>query len=207
MGAGEIVGGLALVGVAVLIGLAIASDDTPESISGTDASLVDPATPTGTAPTPTVAATPLVATASTVGNEATASAGTAAPNPSTVASSTVTSTTAPATTVTPTTLSSQQRAEILVKVLNGGAPTGAATAMTATVRLEGFRADGPADAPAPVGATTVLYAPGQGTAAAAVNGIVGAAAPNVLEGSIADRNWANYGAAVDVLVVLGQSTG
>ena len=125
---------------------------------------------------------------------------------STTSSSTssTTSSTAPSTTAGPsTTLSIDQRAAINVKVLNGGANTGAAGDVTAAVRYAGFTAQGPADASPQVGATTVLYGPGQQGAATAVNAFVGALPANVVEGGPADANWARYGSTVDVLVVLG----
>ena len=43
MGVGEVVGGIALVGVAVLIGLAITDNDEPETLTEAESTLVDPA--------------------------------------------------------------------------------------------------------------------------------------------------------------------
>ena len=46
MGVGEVVGGVALVGLAVLIGLAITDNDEPETLTETESTIVDSAATT-----------------------------------------------------------------------------------------------------------------------------------------------------------------
>lgn len=210
---GEIVGGVALVGVALLIGLAIADDDAPETLTATDPTLGETAAP-ATDPAASPAATPSSSATSTVPATSSEASTEESSDETTTPDSTVetteastTSTSATTSTATSTTLSAAQRAEISVKVLNAGAASGEATDVTAAVRFAGFTADGPADASAQVGATTVLYAPGQQAAAAAVNTLISASPSNVIEGTADNPNWARYGTGVDVLVALGPGQG
>jgi hypothetical protein len=196
MGIGVIVGGVALVGVAALIGLALIDEEASETLSETEATLLDPAAPRPST-TAVVVASTAPATASSEPGEPAASGTSSAPpasEPTTTAATT-------------TTLSLVERAGINVKVLNAGAAAGAAASMTEAVRDAGFTAEGPADAASLTGATMVLYAPGQQGAGAAVNVVVGAPPANVVEATGSDPNWATLGAALDVLVVLGPSTG
>lgn len=232
MGVGEIVGGIALVGVAVLIGFAITDSDEPETLTEAASTLVDPAAAgagaTSTATTlapdtssestssestapaePTDPTDPDTTEAEPDETPPTETAATVVPASSTTTSTIAAPTTpAPATTpAPPTTLSPEQRAAVNVKVLNGGAASGAAGDMTAAIRFTGFSAAGPADARVRVPANTVLYAPFQRPAAEAVNQLVGAQPANLLEASPADPNWAAFGAGLDVLVVLGLGRG
>ena len=217
MGVGEVVGGVALVGLAVLIGLAITDNDEPDTLTETESTIVDSAATTTAAATttsvettaPEVTSDPTTAaTNDTSEPDSTPSESTSDSSTTSSSTSSTTSLTAPSTTAgTSTTLSIDQRAAINVKVLNGGANTGAAGDVTAAVRYAGFTAQGPADASPQVGATTVLYGPGQQGAATAVNAFVGALPANVVEGGPADANWARYASTVDVLVVLGPRPG
>ncbi len=230
MGVGEVVGGIALVGVAALIGLAITDDDEPETLTEAASTLVDPAAagagPTSTAttlaPDTSSESTSTESTAPAEPTDPTDAADTTEDEPdetpptetaatdvpaSSTTTSTVAASTTPAPPAPPTTLSAEQRAAINVKVLNGGAASGAAGDVTAALRFTGFTAAGPADARVGVQAKTVLYAPFQRPAADAVNELVGAQPVNVREVSPADPNWAAFGAGLDVLVVLGPGPG
>jgi hypothetical protein len=227
VGIGEVVGGVALVGVAVLIGLALTEDNSPETLSTSDATLLEPAATTaGAATTTAVAATdtsdagtePTASTDEPPATEATASVeDTTAPASSSETPSTTTSgsdvatppttTVAPSTTAAPpTTLSLEQKREVDVRVLNGGARAGAAGDLTAALRFAGFTAPAPGDTSTRGAPTTILYAPFQEGAAAAVNVLVGAGPENIREGAL-DPNWVAYGGGLDVLVVLGAAPG
>ena len=71
------------------------------------------------------------------------------------------------------------------------------------LRSLGFAPAGPADARVLVDATRVLFAPGRELEAATVNEVIRARPENVVLASIGDRNWAEFGGNLAVLVVLG----
>jgi hypothetical protein len=199
MGLGEIVGGVAFVGVAVLIGLALRDENAPATLTGADVTLAD------TSPTsPASSTAPAAATVPSTRPAATTTQPAASP-------STTTTTSPPSTSAAPTTVPatspSAVPAEISVRVLNGGAGPGAAGRMTDALRFAGFDAAGPADASVAVGATTVLYAPGQQAAAEQVNTVVRASPVGVIAVTEADGNWRDHGAGMDVLIVLGPVSG
>jgi len=196
MRTGEVVGGAALVGVAALIGIALTDDGASEVITTDTAPFVFNAGSTTTISTTSTAP----AAGSTVSQ----------PAPITGDVAPTTAETAPAPTeptvppTPPTTLiPPEQRGGIAVRVLNGGAPAGAATNMSAVLRNAGFAPTGPADTQMPIGATTVLFAPGRELEAATVNDVVRARPENVVLASPGDPNWAAFGAGLAVLVVLG----
>jgi hypothetical protein len=177
---GGIVGGAALVGVAVLIGIALNDDSAPEIITSDTSPFVFNTTPTTSVP------------------------GVA---PTTAAASTSTAATTPATTDAPPTTTTlippEQRAGIAVRVLNGGAEADAATYVSDVLRNVGFAPAGAADAESNVEATRVIFAPGRDLDAATVNDVVRARPENVVPAGADDRNWEVFGDGLAVLVVLG----
>jgi LytR cell envelope-related transcriptional attenuator len=200
----EVVGGVALVGVAVLVGIALTEDRQPDTIT------------TDTSPF-VFAATTSAARASTSTAEATTSTRPPRqPRTTTTRPPTITtgppSTAPPATTVpappTTTLVPPEQRSSIRVRVLNGGSPPLSATAMTETLRNAGFApVAAAADATVQVAETMVYFASGSELAALTVNQLVGAPAENVVPVPDGDANWAEFGDGLAVLVVLGSSTG
>ena len=191
----EVVGGAALIGVAALIGIALTDDGAPEVITTDTSPFVFDASSTTI-----TSATSVSAAGSTVSEPV---ATTAAPTPTTApaapAPTEPTVPPAPPTTLIPP----EQRGGIAVRVLNGGAPAGAATNMSAVLRNAGFAPTGPADTQMPVGATRVLFAPGRELDGATVNDVVKARPENVVLASSGDPNWAEFGDGLAVLVVLG----
>jgi hypothetical protein len=181
MRAGEIVGGLAVVGVFALIGLALIEDSDSATI--TTATTPTILAPVGSAPT-TTASTNSEPTQPPVTD----------PLPSVPASTT---TGAPTTTLPPIEID-----QISVKVINGGDVEGAALFMTDVLAFEGFDPDAPADAVEAVDQTTVLYAPGREAAGIDVNDVVNVADEFLLE-DVNDINWIEFGEELDVLVVMG----
>ena len=202
VGVGEVVGGIALVGVAVLIGLAITDNDEPETLTEAESTLVDPAAaarPDEPATRGTDASSESTSSESTAPDrldrtdrcaDTTESRRDAAHRDAAtdVASELVDDLDhaarprRPRPPAPPTTLSVEQRAAINVKVVNGGAASGAAGDVTAAIRFS--RVHGREAPPMPrarVLANTVLYAPFQRAAAEAVNELVGAQPDNVLE--------------------------
>ena len=118
-----------------------------------------------------------------------------------------TTTQAPTTTAAPSPplIPAEQRQAIAVKVVNGGAPAGAATSMSAALRSAGFAPHAVATARRPVPATRVLYAAGRELEALTANATVGAAPANLVPATSDDPNWAAFGDKLAVLVVLGPS--
>jgi hypothetical protein len=103
----------------------------------------------------------------------------------------------------PQPLPAEQREEVAIQVLNGGAPTGAASAVSGELGAARFEPRTPSDAVESVATTTVFFAPGQRRAAVAAADVVGVARDDVRTADPADANWAAFGADLDVLVVLG----
>ena len=174
---GEVVGGAALVGIAVLVGIAL-TDDTSAEIITTDTS-------------------PFVFGAGTTTSTITITAST----PTTAASPSTPS--APPATSTTTLIPAEQRGAIAVRVLNGGAPARAAINMSEALRGAGFAPGRAGDAAEAVDATRVIFAPGREAEAATVNSVVTATPENVVPASDDDPNWAAFGGELAVLVVLG----
>ena len=110
---GEVVGAVALVGVAVLVGIALTDDPTPETITADTSPFVFAAS-TSPAPSSTAATTPPPTTAAVATTVAPAAPTTAARPPRRHPPTTA----AP----TPALIPPEQRAGIAVRVLNGGAP-------------------------------------------------------------------------------------
>ena len=192
----EVVGGAALIGVAALIGIALTDDGAPEVIT-TDTSpfVFDASSTTITSTTSTVpAAGSTVSEPSRTTSDVASTTAETEPAP-----------TEPTETPTPpiTLIPPEQRGGIAVRVLNGGAPAGAATSMSEVLRGAGFAPTGPADTEVSVAATRVLFAPGRELDAATVNEVVKARPENVVLASSGDPNWAEFGDGVAVLVVLG----
>jgi LytR cell envelope-related transcriptional attenuator len=200
---GEVVGGVALVGVAVLLVIALTDDGAPETLTAdTSPFLFAASTSSAALSTATTTATsPSVespgSTASTA--DTTDATTTTAPTTSTLAGTTSTTTVAP----TSGSISPDQRAGIAVRVLNGGAPVLAATRMADVLRSAGFAPGSAADATRLVAATRILFAPGRELDAATVNDVVKARPENVAPGAADDPNWRAFGDGLAVLVVLG----
>jgi hypothetical protein len=190
---GELVGGVALLGVAVLVGIALTDDPTPQRITSDTSPFVFPAS-TAPSTASTSATSPTTPAATTVSTVATA--------PTTVEAAVVSTaaTTAPP---LPTLIPPDQRGGLAVRVLNGGARARAATMMSEVLRGAGFAPAGPADAARNVPATRVIFAPGRELEAATVNDVIRARPENVVPGAPDDSNWAAFGDGLAVLVVLG----
>ena len=130
---GEIVGGVALVGVAVLVGIALIDDDAPELITADTSPFVfDTAAATSTSTSTSSSTVPPVASTP----RTTAPVRTRASSPTSTAAPTSAEPAAPTTTLIPP----EQRSGIAVRVLNGGAPALAATNTSATLRDARLRA-------------------------------------------------------------------
>jgi hypothetical protein len=177
----SIVGAFALVGVAILLGLALL--DRPAAVTTDTSPFVfdPPATSSSVATVPGAPTSPPVSVP---------------PAPATG------SPTTPATTPVPTTAPVQRQA-IVVRVINGGGPPQSATNMTARLREAGFAPARPADARDLVQATRVIFAPGHEAEATAVNEVVQVAPSNVVAATTDDPNWAAFGGDLGVLVVVG----
>ena len=216
MGLGEVVGGVALVGLAVLFGLALTEDEEPNLLTTEDTVGFAPAgsgvtsttTSTGTsaatdatlAPTPQPTATSAAAEA-TEATEATTAATEVVETTTTEPAQS--STTSAATSTTEATVPLDQRPAVRVRVLNAGVETGAAAYVSGVLKQTGFEPLEPRDAPAAVDAVTVLYAPGKRAQGLTVNAVIEADPANVIEATDGDANWAALGSDVDVLVLLG----
>lgn len=173
----DIAGALALVGVAVLVVLSFTYRPQAGSttVSTGDSILASPA-PTGSpTPTPSPTATPTPTP--------TASPTTAEPEPEL--------------------LPEDERPQISVQVVNGGAPDGAGGEMTARLTAAAFTPREVSNAVQPVDSTIIWYREGKRSQAATVNSIVEANEDNVRVADPADANWSALGNDLDVLVVLG----
>jgi hypothetical protein len=104
---------------------------------------------------------------------------------------------------TPGTLSDDEWDTIAVRVLNAGVEEGAATFVTGVLRQSGFAPLDPRDGPENVEATMILYGDGREVEAATVNAVIEAAPDNVIQAPEDDPSWAEFGAELDVLVLLG----
>lgn len=187
MRAGEIVGGLAVVGVFALIGLALIED--------TDSATITTAT-TPTILAPAGSATPAPTTSPNASTEATQPLETEVP-----ATTTATTTTdSPTTTLPPIPVE-----QVAVQVVNGSEVEGAAQFITDVLTFEGFLPNSPADAVEAVDQTTILYAPGREAAANDVNDVMEVAEELVFE-DVDDVNWIEFGEELDVLVIVGPPT-
>jgi LytR cell envelope-related transcriptional attenuator len=189
---GEVVGGAALIGVAVLVGIALTDDRTPETITSDTSPFVF-----ADSTSPPEASTPV--TGAPTLDETTTSTTAAAPTTVDAAEPATPTTAAPV----PTLIPPDQRAGIAVRVLNGGARAHAATMTSDLLRGAGFAPSGSADASRTVPATMVMFAPGRELEAATVNDVIRARPENVVPGAPDDSNWAAFGDGLAVLVVLG----
>jgi hypothetical protein len=175
----EIAGGLALVGVLVLLLVtflpesqsttAVVSGSSGDSILGTEtttpAASPDPTAPPQETPTPEdeVSETP----------------------------------------AKPVGIPVERRAGIAVQVLNAGAADGAAALTTGALAEQSFDPREPADAVAEAPGTRVLYAQDRRRAALTIGQIAGAERSQVVRAVADDPNWAAYGQDLDVLVIVG----
>lgn len=207
---GDVIGGMAAIGVVALIGLSLTEDDGPEALTvEPDETILAPATSVG--PTTTVSPTTSVgeeapdeAPTSTVDVATTEDATSSSSSSSTSSTS---STTTSTTTTTTTTYPPEFVPFIKVQVVNGGGGPGAARATTDELIADGFDPESPNDAVVLLDATTVLYPPGSLSEALRVNEVIGALPENVREAVPEDPNWAEFGPSgdLDVLVVVGPS--
>lgn len=208
-------GGLSVVGVIVLIGLAIADDNEPDALTVPPAPTIlapldettssvpgsAPSSPPDSSPTTdgvasSIATVPDTAPGSTPATEP------AEPASETTTAETVAPTDPPPPTTTPI-LDVEQRQGVRAQVINGGGAAGAATFVTGVLEGEGFVRIGPDDAATLVEQTVVLYAPGQEVAGATVGQVLEVPADRVVEAPPDDPNWAAFASELDVLVVLG----
>jgi hypothetical protein len=222
MGLGEVVGGLAVAGTLVLIGLAMTDDGGPDSLTGADsvalaggaapdttsmtvatsetlttdtaAPTSEPAATTEPAPTTEPAAATTSRPATTTDPPATTAA-TSDPRPGT---------SNPATSTTVDTLPEDRRPTIRVQVLNAGVEEGAAAFVSGVLKQTGFEPVDPRDAARAVDGTVVMYAPGREAEAATVNAVIKTDGANVRVAPANDPNWSASGGEIDVLVLLGQ---
>ena len=185
----QIVGGLAIVGVLVLVALTLWPQSEPSTTvvvqSSEDSVLGSPA--------PGMDAS--VTTAPTSSPE---------PSPTTEAEETATPTSEsdePAS--DEASLPEERRGEVRVLVLNAGAPDGAAGLVTGSLAEQGFQPANPENAAAPSEGIRVLHAAEQRDAGLAVGMIVGAEADQVQQANPDDPSWAAFGTDLDVLVILG----
>ena len=177
----QIAGGLALVGVALLVVLSFTyRPSTPETVVSTGDSVLG-ATPTAS-PSPTSTAEP-----------------TASPTPTPTPSLTEEPTASDEVAIIP----EDQRADIAIQVVNGGAVDGAAGEMTQRLRDASFDPRDSENASAGVQETVILYAEGHESEAATANTVIGVDPLNLLQATDEDANWSAAGADLDVLVVLG----
>jgi hypothetical protein len=215
MRAAEIVGGVAVVGVAALLGLSLLDDDEPAAFQTEDSLGLVPAAESGgnsTTSSSTITSTGVTVSVTTepptVSNGPTTES---APDTTVTATTTrSTPTTRPVTTTTAAssaspTLPEDDRGAIAVRVLNAGVEAGAASFVTGVLRQSGFEPLDPRDAPTEVDATTVLFAPGREAEAATVNSVIDADPDNVMPTPDGDASWEEFGGELDVLVLLGPS--
>ena len=214
MALGEVVGGVALVGAAAMIGLALTEDPNDDSLVSEPAATFDPAPaePATSAGATTVPETSEPATTGEVEMTAEKPATTPAPTEPPDTSEATTTTTPRTSTTRPTTTTSAPNtsapadgdvASIAVQVLNAGQNEGEGQEVTIALRGAGFDLLAPRDAVEAVGWTTIRYAPGQLAAGRAVNEVVGTDPALVLAATSDDPNWQEFGAELDVLVLLG----
>ena len=222
MGVGEVIGGVAVLGTAVLIGLALTADDSPETITsatpvalGPDSSDAVATTPPATEPTVTAAATTPTASPGTSAttaqdpvDETISSSPAASTTTTTERPSTTTTTEGPAATTSTTeaTVPEAQRPVVGVQVVNAGVEAGAAAFVTGVLKQSGFEPLEPRDAAAGVDAVTIYYAPGRRAEALTVNSIIEADPDRVTTPPVGDANWSAFGSELDVLVLLGPPT-
>ena len=220
MGLGEVVGGVALVGVIGMFGLALTDDGSDDSLATEPAATLGPApsgaevTPTGApegtaaapAPTPESAATtpassdaPVTTSASTDPPDETDATVTSTTARATTTTARPTTTTVPATTTT----GAADVRTIAVQVLDAGRAGGAAEDVTGALRATGFEPVEPQDAVSDVGWSLILYAAGHYTDAVAVNQVVGGDPALIVPAVAGDANWQEFGDELDVLVLLG----
>jgi hypothetical protein len=213
VGLRELIGGVALVGLAVVLAVSFL-DDTSEDRVGSASSEFDWISPTATVVGPTSPGE----TASLVTDAVTQASAASAEDPAFTSSATTPTTVAgPGTTAekndaTDTTSTATSDAieplpdfdpgSIAVRVLNGGGDSGAAAFVTGVLRIEGFDPLEPGDAAESVAETTVLYRPGLQGAAEAVNTVIEASPDRVRPGPD-DPNWGAGGDSADVLVIVG----
>jgi hypothetical protein len=205
----DVIGGLAVCGVVVLIGMSLADEDSPDALAD-DPTTILVLNGSGTTDAPafdtTVATDATVATEGTdaTPTDSTDSTTTDAPAETPPASTPPPSSPPPTSTTVPL-ISDDLKPFVAVRVLNGGAGPGAATDATELLAAAGFDPRAQGDASIDVAVTTVLYAPDRRSDALTVNEVIGAAPENVREATPDDPNWAEYGADLHVLVVLGPS--
>lgn len=203
----DVIGGLAVCGVVVLIGMSLADDDAPDALAD-DPTTILVLDASGTTDVPASDTTESTATSGTTestdpaptGSTDTTSTDAPAQTPP---ATTPSSTSPPPTSTTVPLLTDDLKPFVAVRVLNGGAGPGAATDATELLAAAGFDPRAQGDASSDVAATTVLYAPDRRSDALTVNEVIGAAPENVREASPDDPNWADFGADLHVLVVLG----
>jgi hypothetical protein len=214
MRAAEIVGGVAVVGVAALLGLSLLDDDEPAAFQTEDSlGLVPGAESGGSSTTSSSTTTSTGVTVSATTEPPTVSNGPTTERAADIAVTATTTrstpTTRPATTTAPSnaspTVPEDERAAIAVRVLNAGVEAGAASFVTGVLRQSGFEPLDPRDAPTEVDATTVLFAPGREAEAATVNSVIDADPDNVMPTPDGDASWEEFGDELDVLVLLGPS--
>jgi hypothetical protein len=185
MRTGDIVGGVALAGLLVLLGLALSEDRRPAAITPDTSPFVFASTAPTTAVASSVAVPPATTSAPPAAAPTSAAPPAAAP-PATNAAL----------------LPPEARAAVQVRVLNGGAPAGSAAGVTDRLRAAGFTAAPPTDTESHVDADVVLFGPRADMAAATVSEVLQVAPDHVVPGGT-DPNWSRYGGQVAVLVVLG----
>jgi hypothetical protein len=201
----QVIGVLAAAGVVALIGLSLNEDENPQTSAMVTTPTLSPvgvAPSTGSTPTTTddVAQGSGEGPASSSSTTATTAASDAGP-PTSVTTTTTTTTTTPTTTLVPEDL----RSFVELQVVNGGAPPGQASALTAQLRAAGFAPRGPQDAVEFVDATTIYYAPGAELIALSVNSEIGLPPERLAEVPPDEPNWAAFGSGLDVMVILGPS--
>jgi len=101
----------------------------------------------------------------------------------------------------PADIPAERRPQIAVQVLNAGAQDGAAALATGALAEQSFDPREPADAVAESSGTRVLHAENRRRAAFTVGRVVGA--DQIRRVPADDPNWAEYGADLDVLVIVG----
>lgn len=205
MGVGEVIGGAAVIGVGVLIGLALVDDRDSDSLATEPALTVDvDATTTSTTTPPTTEPIETTEPATTEA-ETTQPATTEAP----ATTEPVETTEAPATTEpvetteAPTTTEAVEAGQVRVMVLNGGREAGAAQTTSDELAEIGYDVLAPADSEVPAGWTIVYYGLGAREAALSINEVVQTDPALVIEPPPDDPNWLAHGTEVDVLVLLG----
>jgi hypothetical protein len=192
----EVVGGISVLGVLALIGIAMTDNNDPATLTSV---------PGSTILAPQFAADSTIPEAPTSNTGATEAG--EVPTPSTAPPATpeaptptVATTTAPTGDTVPS--PEVEVSAVRVRVLNAGGIPGVARFVTGVLDGEGFEPDNFGDGVASVEQTTVLYAPGSASAAAAVNEFLSVDEGFVTE-NLDDPNWVEFGNDLDVLVLLG----